>query len=412
MKFGCLYYVNSENIGDDIQSYAQWKFLPQVDYWIDRESLHTFCSEDGETVALIMNAWFMYSPENWPPSPYIKPLFVSSHFSRYHMKWLDGADEKYKFGQQYLKENGPIGCRDGGTMLLLQSLDIEAYFSGCLTLTISPFADVQKEDYICVVDVPTEITSYIQIKGYNVRIMTHTNKQLSVMRPEDRLKQAERYLKIYQGARCVVTTRLHCALPCTGLGTPVLVLPPSDLQERFQILRDFIYMTDVSSILAGKWDDFFHMPTRCKSEYSSYRDNLTKICNEFVVKSIKSKIVPDVCRGWYEKAIFFQDSIRKEIYNTEIEQLSTAYESMQKMNMELRQWSEDLQNERKIYMEKNISMQNMVSDMLEKVSYYSSKISVMQKAIEDLRKMNEELRAWSEDLEKENRRLKNRRWFK
>ena len=32
--------------------------------------------------------------------------------------------------------------------------------------------------------------------------------------------------------------------------------------------------------------------------------------------------------------------------------------------------------------------------------------------MEYIRKMNEDLRAWSEDLEKENRRLKNRRWFK
>ena len=39
MKFGCLYYMDSENIGDDIQTYAQWRFLPKVDYWIDRESL-------------------------------------------------------------------------------------------------------------------------------------------------------------------------------------------------------------------------------------------------------------------------------------------------------------------------------------------------------------------------------------
>lgn len=100
MKFGCLYYADSENIGDDIQTYAQWQFLPKVDYWIDRESLHIFTPDEICKVALIMNAWFMYCPQNWPPSPLIVPLFISTHFSRYHIEWLKERKE-YSFAQNY-----------------------------------------------------------------------------------------------------------------------------------------------------------------------------------------------------------------------------------------------------------------------------------------------------------------------
>ena len=42
MKYGLLYYKDTDNIGDDIQSYASERFLPRIDYMIDRENLEKF----------------------------------------------------------------------------------------------------------------------------------------------------------------------------------------------------------------------------------------------------------------------------------------------------------------------------------------------------------------------------------
>ena len=190
MKFGCLYYADSENIGDDIQTYAQRRFLPQVDYWVDRESLNTFVPDSEERVAMIMNAWFMYSPQNWPPTPYILPLFVSTHFSQYHVQWLKTAEKKYEFARQYLVQNAPIGCRDASTMEHLRKLGIEAYFSGCLTLTLPEFPDVQPEDVICLVDVPAQVEEYVRSKGYPVRVMTHQQDTLHSKSIRERMEQA------------------------------------------------------------------------------------------------------------------------------------------------------------------------------------------------------------------------------
>ncbi|MHB9292886.1 hypothetical protein Holit_01999 [Hollandina sp. SP2] len=39
-------------------------------------------------------------------------------------------------GIKYLKKHEPIGCRDYGTVKLLGKYGINAYFSGCLTLTL------------------------------------------------------------------------------------------------------------------------------------------------------------------------------------------------------------------------------------------------------------------------------------
>ena len=41
MKYGLLYYKDTVNIGDDIQTYAARRFLPHIDYYIDREAFLT-----------------------------------------------------------------------------------------------------------------------------------------------------------------------------------------------------------------------------------------------------------------------------------------------------------------------------------------------------------------------------------
>lgn len=44
------------------------------------------------------------------------------------------------------------------------------------------------------------------------------------MSQEKRFDDVRKLLKMYNDARCVVTTRLHTTLPCTALGTPVILI--------------------------------------------------------------------------------------------------------------------------------------------------------------------------------------------
>jgi len=39
---------------------------------------------------------------------------------------------------------------------------------------------------------------------------------------EEKLKRANEMLDLYASAKLVVTSRIHCALPCLALGTPVI----------------------------------------------------------------------------------------------------------------------------------------------------------------------------------------------
>lgn len=416
MKFGCLYYADSENIGDDIQTYAQRRFLPRVDYWIDRESLHIFSPDEEYKVALIMNAWFMYTPQNWPPSPYIYPLFISTHFSKYHVQWLKLKEEKYSLAQRYLKENEPIGCRDASTLQMLQELGIEAYFSGCLTLTLQPFSDVKKQDYICLVDVPPEATEYVKKKGYNVRIMSHDNSALKKMSPQERLEQAERYLKIYQGARCVLTSRLHCALPCTGLGTPVLVLYAPEYDERFSSLKRFLHTTDLESFLGGSWDIFLQAPFCCSSDYIPYANRLLKTCEDFVNRVLQETKKADVDYVSYREAAIFQSIIRKETYIAEkyrlyerVEEVKAINEDLQKINHDIQRMNDNLQNsvkELQLYntdQEKAIKELKAMNGELRQYGLNQEHVNTELNAqATELKKMNEELKRYSLNQERTN----------
>ena len=116
------------NIGDYIQALASAQFLPSVDGFVDREQLKDY---SGQECRMIMNGWFMHNPEQWPPSPLIHPLFVAFHINTLAEDVMLGEESL-----RYLKRHEPIGCRDIRTADILKNKGVEAYFSGCMTLTL------------------------------------------------------------------------------------------------------------------------------------------------------------------------------------------------------------------------------------------------------------------------------------
>ena len=76
-----LYKYSTENIGDEIQSIAARRFLPQVDYYIDRDRIGEWKNANqDETVKLIANGWYMRDPFMWPPTDKtLNPLLISMY---------------------------------------------------------------------------------------------------------------------------------------------------------------------------------------------------------------------------------------------------------------------------------------------------------------------------------------------
>ena len=76
MKTGVIGCLNTNNIGDYIQTLAVIKLIGKEYKILDRESLNTYNDEPRK---VIINGWFMEKPLNFPPSSNIKPLFISFH---------------------------------------------------------------------------------------------------------------------------------------------------------------------------------------------------------------------------------------------------------------------------------------------------------------------------------------------
>ena len=119
----------TKNIGDYIQSIAASQFLESFDDYVEREKLDTY--EKLKDIRVVMNAWYMHNPENFPPSSYITPLLTSVHI-------VPTIAERMltESSIAYFKKHEPIGCRDTATQELLASKGIKSYFSSCLTLTL------------------------------------------------------------------------------------------------------------------------------------------------------------------------------------------------------------------------------------------------------------------------------------
>ncbi len=298
MKYGLLMHKPTTNWGDDIQSYAIRQFLPHVDYIIDREKIHSFESDDKEPVAVVMAAWWMWYKWNWPPSKYVLPYFVGFHYSDNKAAKQAGCPANFLFlsglGGKYLNNCGPIGCRDYFTRDNLRAQNVNAEFSGCITLTLPQQKKIKPEkEYICIVDVAASVEKKIrkQLEGTDIEI-----KKISHDLPKDhpkkswqqRMDEVEELLTIYQNAKCVVTRRLHCALPCLAMGVPTLLAIHTLESIRFIPYYDWLHCCLPSQFVSGEYKYDVTNPPANPTEHLRTRNNLINGVKNFVAEAEKN----------------------------------------------------------------------------------------------------------------------------
>ena len=219
---------HTTNLGDDIQSLAARQYLPRVDTYLDRDRLAEY---RGPETTLIGNGWFCHDPQlAWPPAPQIRFLALSLHVH-------DWAKHQFAMHRDYWSPpRTPVGCRDEATQAFFAEQGVDACFSGCLTLTFPP-ADGPRRG-ICLVDLWDSLAAKLP-DCLRREATRHTHSVSPNLPPEARLTLAQRQLDHYAAAELVITTRLHAALPCVALGTPVLLAvsatdarPPKNLHAR------------------------------------------------------------------------------------------------------------------------------------------------------------------------------------
>lgn len=276
--FGLLSY-ETKNLGDDIQSLAAKQFLPRVDMRIDRDKIAEI--ELPEPTKIIMNGWFKRNPKSWPiKSKNIIPLFVSFHISNEM-----GSSHEYLLSDEaiaYYKKHEPIGCRDMQTMNLLKERGVDAYFSGCMTLTLKNIWNEPRTDEIIFVHIPLKYLRVIPKKI--LFIAKYVSQYLHFpWFHRNREKEALKLLRRYSRAKLVVTSRLHVALPCIALNTPVIFTNERKNDPRFIGFENILPFITPEELKSYDWSN----PKFSAPNISEIVEKLESRCKEFIGAGLK-----------------------------------------------------------------------------------------------------------------------------
>ncbi|WP_422106675.1 polysaccharide pyruvyl transferase family protein [Winogradskyella sp.] len=318
------------NIGDHIQSCAAEQFLPSVDFYVERDALNR---KEYDKAKIIMNGWFTDAPHNWPPNPNLIPLFISFHMQPRSAEIILSKKENV----DYLKSHAPIGCRDYKTLEILQSHGIESYFSFCLTTTLDEkYKSKTQTDKIYLVDplynydigMIKRVNFFDLIKKFpfkklgKIKDYVKPKAKLDEFVPDEIIqkasvikhyvsaendnaalyKEAKDLLGKYAEAKLVITSRIHCALPCLALGTPVLFVMEGLVDEKLHMSR-FRGILDHINVLTkqpkeefnklfGKEMNIFHPneidwdnPPKNPESFRDLSNRLKERCKEFISKA-------------------------------------------------------------------------------------------------------------------------------
>jgi Glycosyl transferase family 8 len=204
--------------------------LTDVDAELDVITVHRDASmyeaipEDTWTLCF---GWFMHAlfgvRHGFPLHRNLRPIFVSFHCNKRGLLTPEAVE--------YLRRYGPVGCRDWNTVYLLLSLDVPAFFSGCLTTTIDTvFPDLPEPPprdapaaYVDVEETPDGAVAY-----------NHSDEAVRTRPFVANVEHALELLETYRGEHSgVVTSRLHCYLPVRAIGVDVDFRPTNRSDIRF-----------------------------------------------------------------------------------------------------------------------------------------------------------------------------------
>lgn len=331
-----------KNIGDYIQSIAARQFAGADAVMLEREMLHKY---DVEPTRLVMNAWFMHHPKRFPPSADIIPLFVSFHVRpRLEDRFFTERTVAY------LKTHQPIGCRSTDAVEMMHRHGIAAEYTSCLTLTLGKtyrhvatntppvFVDpffrrlggkwwrsfeilriLRCLLYACrhfhaVRILAGKFRVFVEWPGNRFAVVrwhyaaefhraytaafseevllaadyvTHKVSKSVYPTEEALFAHADELLRRYERAPFVVTSRLHCSLPCIAMGTPVWVpFHPDMTTGRFGGNEAFMNTLEFD----GKWRlkvpscGRIHpgMVPPVRTEHVPYAEALERRCREFM----------------------------------------------------------------------------------------------------------------------------------
>lgn len=272
------------NVGDDIQIYAiekLYEYMKVPKSEIIRIKHSEIFTYDGEYVVLPINYPFYGCYELL--SKKIIPVYLG-------ISILSGK----VYESLRLKQFEPIGCRDNHTLNELYKYGVKAYLNGCMTITLPKREKLPKSGKVFFVDICDELKKFIP--EYLLEKAEYTT-HLFFQKYIDEDFSRDIYQKYIREASLVVSSRMHCIVPCLAAGIPVIYaakeisfrstwlenIIPLYSQETFHEIN---WNPDTVDIEAIKNRILENASERIMSTYNAY----TKILNISEIFETNSKI--------------------------------------------------------------------------------------------------------------------------
>ncbi len=294
------------NVGDFIQSLAAKQYLPRVDKYIDRDNLQEADSDE----IFIANGWYLlHEKMHQIKSDNCQVLPISIHINNQNDL---NTPKNLKLFNKY----GSVGCRDMATMHYLQKAGIDAYFSGCLTLTLSKnySRNENTNNSICLVDLPSQLVLAselntgignlplnvsIDVRHILQRILKNNYMQTQILswhqesldvktfKQKEGFDLAEKTLQQISKASLVITSRLHVALPCLALNVPVILLRQNK-DSRFTGYESFLNHIWIENNQLDIQIDTVKGMVVNNNEHLVLAKSLRERCEEFINKTLNT----------------------------------------------------------------------------------------------------------------------------
>jgi hypothetical protein len=251
MKFANYIFKgkNLNNLGDHIQIitidflYQQMGVPLETVIYINKDDLHCY---DGEPVLLPVSMPLVEYKERGMAgmfSPKITPVFLGLTMSK---------DELLSEEISYFKNHEPVGARDERTYNTLTKYGINSYLNGCLTPALPVREkDAEKQNKIFIIDPTAGIKDYIPSEiARNAVWDTHMIYKY-IENPIQ--KTQERFNQYRDEAKLVITSLLHCSIPCMAMGIPV-ILAKDLISYRFSWLEALLKIHTTPDYESINWN--------------------------------------------------------------------------------------------------------------------------------------------------------------
>lgn len=224
------------NFGDHLQNivikdlYSQMNIPDEEVYCLDFNEISTY---DGEYLILPVNQAISHKLNKFF-SRKIIPVFLGISRDTTAIK----PDE-----EQYLNRFAPIGCRDQELFDYLTEKNIPCYLSGCITLTL-PSRDKEPDNAVpYIIEAPQYALDCMPLEMKKKAVISEntfygTYEELVGDGTLESYIRA-RYQEIKDNASVVITSRMHIASPCIGMGVPVILVRKS-IDYRFAWIDKYI----------------------------------------------------------------------------------------------------------------------------------------------------------------------------